>query len=269
MNRKRLISQTVRSVLSVVLGLSALSFAGNESETNTEAEQHYEKAYELRKAADYDKAIAEYEKVMSLSPDSKIAQNAQYWIGQSYFESKQFDAALSAFQGLLDKYPASSIAPSTRQMIERVQQAKKNRALFEASKKADVEQVRSLIAQGADVDAEWGSVFNKSEGDPLLLKKHGLNDSTPLWHAVDSNNIEVVKLIVEADPNVNAGYWPPLCQAVDVNNTAIAEYLIDHGATLNYPGEWGPLHEASTFSIKMVKLLLERGSTSYCCYEGT
>ncbi len=262
MNRKRLISETVRSVLSVVLGLSVLSFAGNESETNIEAEQHYEKAHELRKATDYDTAIAEYEKVISLLPDSKIAQNAQYWIGQSYFESKQFDAALSAFQGLLDRYPAGTIAPSTKQMIERVQQAKKNRALFEAAKKADVEQVRSLIAQGADVDAEWGSVFNKSEGDPLLLRKYGLNDSTPLWHAVNSKNIDVVKLIIEADPNVNAGSWPPLCMAVDVNNTAIAKYLIDHGAQVNYLG-WGPLQEASALqqdNIEMVKLLIARGA---------
>jgi cytohesin len=232
------------------------------SETSTEAEQHFEKANEFQKLADYDAAITEYKAVVSLSPKSAIAQNAQYWIGQIYFETRRFDDALSAFQELVDEFPSSVVVPTTKVMIERVQQAKKNRALFEAAKKADIEQVKSLITQGADVDAEWGSVFNKSEGDPLLLRKFGLNDSTPLWHAVDSKNIDVVKLIIEADPNVNAGYWPPLCMAVDVNNTAIAKYLIDHGAQIDY-SDWGPLQEASTFkedNIEMVKLLIARGA---------
>ena len=224
-----------------------------------EAERHYEKAYELRKAADYDAAIAEYEKVISLSPNSKIAQDAQYWIGQSYFEARQFDDALSAFQRLLDKYPASSIAPSTKQMIERVQQAKKNRALFEAVKKADVEQVKLLIAEGADLNAKWGDTNTKEEEKTA--------DDTPLSYAVDANNMDLVKLLVEAGADVNAGSWPPLFGAVDKNNTAIAEYLIDHGANINvYPlggslEGWGPLQETAVISnsIEMAKLLIAKG----------
>ena len=261
MNHKRLISLTTCFIFSVVLGLSVSSIAHNHSETNTEAEQHYAKAYELRKATDYNAAIAEYEKVISLSPNSKIAQNAQYWIGQSYFESKQFDAALSAFQGLLDKYPASSIAPSTKQIIERVQQAKKNEALFEAVKKADLEQVKLLIAEGADLNAKWMDIYNKNEEEISTWRAV----STPLYYAVDANNMDLVKLLVEAGADVNAGAWPPLCGAVDKNNTAIAEYLIDHGANVNaYPVDegWGPLQETTAISngVEMAKLLLARGA---------
>ena len=258
---KRLILSISCLILATVL--CVLSFAGNESEINTEAEQHYEKAYELRKVTDYDAAISEYEKVISLSPNSKIAQNAQYWIGQSYFESKQFDTALSAFQSLFDKYPTSSIAPTTETMIERVQQAKKNRALFEAVNKGDTEQVKSLIAEGADIDAKWSDFYNENEGDPKLLTRQGLRDSTPLWHAVNSHNFEMVKLLVEQDPNMNAGRWPPLGLAVDRGgraDTTIVEYLIDHGANVNYPESWGPLQEAATFSIEKVKLLVSRGA---------
>ena len=260
MNHKRLISLTTCFILSVVPGSSILSFAGNESETNTEAEQHFEKGYELRKATDYDAAIAEYEKVISLSPNSTIAQNAQYWIGQSYFESKQFDAALSAFQKLLDEHPASTIIPATTLMIERVQQAKKNRALFEAVMEADVEQVKLLIAEGADVDAKWRDIYNENEGNKRLR-----NESTPLCHAVNVGKTEVVKLLVEAGADVNAGSWPPLCRAVDKNNTAIAEYLIDHGANVNaYPVDegWGPLQETAhvSNSVEMAKLLIARGA---------
>ena len=260
MNNKRLVALTACLILATVPGISSLILADIASETDTKAEQHFEKAKELRKAADYDDAITEYQKVMSLSPKSKIAQDAQYWIGQSYFEARQFDTALTTFQELINEFPDSMVVSTTKQMIERVQQAKKNKSLFEAVKKADVEQVKLVIAEGADIDAKWGDVYNKNEGDPLLLKKFGLNDSTPLWHAVDSNNMDEVKLLVETGADVNAGKWPPLGRAVDVNNTAIAEYLIDHGANVNYPADWGPLQESVTFSIEMVKLLLEKGA---------
>ena len=259
MNHKRLLSLTTCFILSVVPGLSALSFAGDVSETDAEAEQHYEKAYELRKATDYDAAIAEYEKVVHLSPNSKIGQDAQYWIGQVYFESKQFDAALSAFQELLDKYPASSIAPSAKQMIERVQQAKKNKSLFQAVKNADIEQVKLLIAEGADIDARWGDTTTQEQREKAKAEDP---NTTPLYFAVDANNMDLVKLLVEAGADVNAGSWPPLCRAVEKNNTAIAEYLIDHGANVNYPKDWGPLQQAPYVSnnIEMVKLLLARGA---------
>ena len=259
MNHRISITFTTFFIISLVPVLSVSSVAGNEPATNTEAERHYEKAYELRKATDYDAAITEYEKVIRLSPNSKIAQDAQYWIGQSYFELRQFDAALSVFQRLLDKYPASSIAPSTKQMIERAQQAKKNRALFDAVKKADVEKAKLLIADGADIDAKWGdtSIIEKEE-----TKKEEIASATPLYYAVDANNMDLVKLLVETGADVNAGLWPPLCQAVDKNNTAIAEYLIDHGANVNYPKDWGPLHEAPYVSnnIEMVKLLVAKGA---------
>jgi len=260
MDRKRLLSLTICWILAIITCLCVLSFADNKSQTNPEAEQHFQKANELHILADYDAAIAEYRTVITLSPNSKIAQNAQYWIGQLYFESKQFDAALSAFQRLLDEYPESKSIPATKQMIERVQQAKKNRALFEAVKKADIEQVKLLITKGADIEAKWGDVYNKNEEFPSAAYRLGYNTSTPLWHAVYSGKIEVVKLFVEAGADVNAGQWPPLCQALYEKKMAIAEYLINHGANVNYPEDWGPLQEAACYSIEMVKLLVAKGA---------
>ncbi|MFC1763440.1 ankyrin repeat domain-containing protein [Planctomycetota bacterium] len=259
MDNRRLIALTISWICVVIPGQTARSFAGTESGIPAEAEQHIEKAIELRKVTDYDAAIAAYEKVIQLSPDSKIAQNAQYWIGQSHFEARQFDLALTAFQGLLEKYPASSIAPSTKQMIERIQQVKKNKSLFEAVKKADVEQVRLLVAEGADVDARWQDIHSKKEKDPWPGEP---GDRTALIHAVKANNIEAVKLLVEAGADVNAGEWPPLMKAVDENNTAIAEYLIDHGANVNYPQGWGPLPQVPYIknSIKMAELLIAKGA---------
>ena len=247
-------------ILYLVLGITIQICTANESSADPKAEQHFEKANELHKLADYDAAITEYKAVISLSPKSAIAQNAQYWIGQIYFETRRFDDALSTFQELVDEFPSSVVVPTTRVMIERVQQAKKNRALFEAVKKADIEQVKLFIAEGADVDAKWGDTTTKED------EKN--SEGTPLYYAVDSNNMDLVKLLVKAGADVNAGKWTPLLQAVEENNTAIAEYLIDHGANINvYPLEgslegWGPLQETAVISnsIEMAKLLIAKGA---------
>jgi Tol biopolymer transport system component len=101
-------------------------FSDAAAESMGAAAQHFERANELLKRADYDGAIAEYQKVVSLSPDGKIAQDAQYWIGQSHFRAGQFDTARATFAKLVEQYPASAIVPVTKLMVERVEQAKKD-----------------------------------------------------------------------------------------------------------------------------------------------
>ena len=123
MKNKRVMTLTLCWLLVTFFMPFVLSSTGNESGSNKEAEQHYEKANELRKAADYDAAISEYEKSISSSPKSEIAQNAQYWIAQSHFSARRFDVALSAFQKLLDESPTGTNVSSVKLMIERIKQA--------------------------------------------------------------------------------------------------------------------------------------------------
>lgn len=149
-----LVSLTVCLILVIVLVISAATLADIASETNTKAEQHFEKANELLKLADYDAAITEYEKVINISSNSKIAQNAQYWIGQSHFRAGQFDAAQKTFAKLIEQYPASAIVPVTKLMVERVGQAKKN------------EEKRKVMSNAADkgviVDPDTGVRYTKT-----------------------------------------------------------------------------------------------------------
>jgi cytohesin len=256
MNNKSLFM--ICSILVIISGLCVLSFADNGSETNKEAEQHFEKAYELHQLADYDAAIEEFRAVINLSPNSAIALNAQYWIGQLYFEIGQFDTALSTFQRLIDDFPTSMVVPTTEIMIERVQQAQKNRTLFEAVNKGDIEQIKQLIANGADVNAKWGDTNTKQEKENSSSWEA---DNTPLYYAADSNKMDVVKLLVEAGANVNAGQWPPLPTAVGEKNMGMVEYLIDHGADVDFnDGGWTLLMESFSSGKEMVKLLIDRGA---------
>lgn len=232
MKRKRLISLTICFVLSAVPGFSVSSFAGNESETIAEAEQHFETANELRKVADYDAAIAEYNNVMRLSPKSRIAQDALYWMGQSYFETEQYDAALSAFGRLLDEYPESAIVPSTKLMMECAEKAKDANLFLKAIKIGDIERIKKLISQGADVNAK---------------DKRGM---TPLHNAAYYGQRQVAEVLIAKGANVNgtntAGQTP-LHIAANFGAKFVPELLLANGANIRARDVAGntPLHAAA------------------------
>jgi ankyrin repeat protein len=285
MTNIRLISLKTCWILITIFGFCILSFAEMQLQTNTEAEQHYEKANELYKLADYDAAITEFEQVIKLEPKSAIAQNAKYWIGQIYFEMGQSDAALSIFQKIIDEFPTSIVVPSTRIMIERVLQAKKNRALFEAAKKGDVEQVKLLIAEGADINASMGDstgpwtplLHAASAGQAqvvkLLLQQGAKVDTgdlygyTPLFYALWSRDEESVKAIISAGADTNKrpseNDLPPLFYAVWENYKIGIKILIDAEANVNIEDDdgWTPLRYAALEGIQdIVELFVDKGA---------
>ena len=120
-------SLAICTTLAIVWGIFALPPADVASDTSKKAEQHFEKAVERIRQLMYEDAIAELEQVITLVPKSKIAHDAQYWIGQAYFRAGQFDAALSTFEKLTEEYPESAITPVTLLMVERVRKAKENK----------------------------------------------------------------------------------------------------------------------------------------------
>jgi cytohesin len=263
MNHKRLIPLTVCCILAVVLGLPVQSFAGNESETNAKAERHLEKANELRKLADHDGAIAEYEKVISLSPNSDIALNAQYWIGQSHFKAGQLDAALAAFQTLLDEHPTNKVVASTKRMTQRVQKAKKEKTLVEAVENGDVEQLKLLISKGADVDAKVKAEVVRSDGDAFYVEGWTL-----LHLAAMEGHADIAAILINKGADIHArnedwfGATPLLC-AARLGHADVAELLIDAGADINMHAKYfqTPLdYAASQGHLDVVELLISKGA---------
>jgi tetratricopeptide (TPR) repeat protein len=105
----------------------SLSFENSVQDPDKLAGQHFRRAIDLLKQTQYQDAIAEYEKVINLLPDSEIALDARYWIGQSYFRMGKYEEALSIFQKLIQEYPASAIVPVTQLMITRVEKDKERR----------------------------------------------------------------------------------------------------------------------------------------------
>jgi tol-pal system protein YbgF len=71
----------------------------------------YQAAFGLLKNSQFDQAIAAFLQFLATYPDSSLADNAQYWLGEAYYVNKSFAEALAAFQRVPTKYPQSRKVP--------------------------------------------------------------------------------------------------------------------------------------------------------------
>lgn len=73
--------------------------------------QNYEAAFELLKQQRYPAAAAAFGQFLMSFPDSQLADNAQYWLAESYYVTGQYEEALRQFQLVLSGYPRSLKLP--------------------------------------------------------------------------------------------------------------------------------------------------------------
>ena len=59
------------------------------------------------KDGQYDRAIVAFQKFLATYPNSSLADNAQYWLGEAYYVNKAYPEAEAAFQRVVDNYPQS------------------------------------------------------------------------------------------------------------------------------------------------------------------
>jgi tol-pal system protein YbgF len=69
---------------------------------------NYHAAFELLKQQQYDAAASAFKQFLATYPDSQLADNAQYWLAESYYVTGQFDQALREFSVVIDEHPQSS-----------------------------------------------------------------------------------------------------------------------------------------------------------------
>jgi tol-pal system protein YbgF len=72
---------------------------------------NYQAAFDLLKDSKYDQATAAFQQFLVAFPDSSLADNAQYWLGEAYYVNRNFTAALAAFQAVIDRYAQSRKVP--------------------------------------------------------------------------------------------------------------------------------------------------------------
>ena len=81
------------------------------SSGGSDEEAAYLKAFDALKAQKYDAAIVGFKTMLDRWPQGSFADNAWYWLGESYYIKRQYKPALESFNSLLDRFPASPKVP--------------------------------------------------------------------------------------------------------------------------------------------------------------
>lgn len=71
----------------------------------------YDRAFEALKQGRYDASARYFAAFLSDFPNAELAPNATYWLGESYYVTRNYRIALDSFQQLLARYPDSGKAP--------------------------------------------------------------------------------------------------------------------------------------------------------------
>ncbi len=74
-------------------------------------QQNYQAAFDLISARRYEDAGAAFQTFLTQFPTSPLADNAQYWLAETYYVRGQFEEALPEFRKVLEQYPQSAKLP--------------------------------------------------------------------------------------------------------------------------------------------------------------
>ena len=74
-------------------------------------QQEYDAAFALLKQGSYERATKSFRDFIARHPKSALADNAQYWIGEAYFVTRNFRQSLVEFTKAANSYPQSPKLP--------------------------------------------------------------------------------------------------------------------------------------------------------------
>jgi tol-pal system protein YbgF len=77
----------------------------------TEADKLYVDGYAQFNSGNYQVAQKDFGEFLARSPESDLADDAQYWIGECYFSQKDYRRAILEFRKVIDQYPFGNRVP--------------------------------------------------------------------------------------------------------------------------------------------------------------
>lgn len=75
------------------------------------AQAAYTQAFDALKANKYADAVQQFSQFVTTYPNSDLADNAQYWLGETYYVQRDFGKAADAFKKVVQQWPDSRKAP--------------------------------------------------------------------------------------------------------------------------------------------------------------
>lgn len=68
----------------------------------------YDQAFNLLKQSRYGESVAAFQQLLAQYPNGALADDAQYWIGEAMYVTRDFSGGLQAFQAVVDRFPESA-----------------------------------------------------------------------------------------------------------------------------------------------------------------
>ena len=109
------------------------SATGTGSALPEAAQLAYGRAFDALKAGQYPQAIKGLQDFLKANPNGALSDNAQYWLGEAFYVTRDYDQALTAFTRVSKEWPDSRKVPDAL--------VKQGFALFELNRLADARSV--------------------------------------------------------------------------------------------------------------------------------
>ena len=101
-------SRVAPPTAAVGAGSSGTTASRGADSGDTDGKLAYSQAFNLLKEGRYQQAIIAFREFMKNFPESRYTANAQYWLGEANYVSRDYKAALQEFQKILTHFPESS-----------------------------------------------------------------------------------------------------------------------------------------------------------------
>lgn len=72
----------------------------------------YKDAYETYQKGDYEGSRRKFEAFLKQYPNTELSDNAQFWIGETYYAKKDYEKAILEYEKAIAKYPEGDKVPS-------------------------------------------------------------------------------------------------------------------------------------------------------------
>lgn len=109
-----------RYIKSIAVFLIVFSFAACSSSVDTSQftpEEYFNYVMQLYNEEDYELAVNEFQNIILQYPASSVSDDAQYYLGMTYFKRSQFLLAAYEFSKLIRNTPASPFVPESQFML--------------------------------------------------------------------------------------------------------------------------------------------------------
>jgi len=85
---------------------------GRRGDPPAEGQRLYQVAYQDLMEENYQLALINFRAFLERFPQTRLSDNAQYWIGEVYYGQRQFQTALEEFRKVIEEYPEGDKVPA-------------------------------------------------------------------------------------------------------------------------------------------------------------